>query len=85
MEPGEQATGWTGDGESIYAYRPSVPARIYQVELKSGRRQLWKELSPPDPAGIYFIRSPHISADGKSYAYNYSRFLSDLYVVDGLK
>jgi hypothetical protein len=85
MEPGEQATGWTGDGGSIYAYRPSVPARIYQVELKSGRRQLWKQLAPPDPAGIYFIRLPHISADGKAYAYNYTRGLSDLYLLDGLK
>ncbi len=73
MEPGEQAIGWTGDGESVYAYRPSVPARVYQIELKSGRRKLWKELVLPDPAGIYFIRPPHISSDGKSYAYNYSR------------
>ncbi len=56
MEPGEQAIGWTGDGESVYAYRPSVPARVYQIELKSGRRKLWKELVLPDPAGIYFIR-----------------------------
>ena len=85
MEPGEQAIGWTGDGSSIYAYRPSVPARIYRVELSSGHRQLWKELSPAEPSGVTFIRPPHISDDGKSYAYNYSRFLSYLYVVDGLK
>jgi Tol biopolymer transport system component len=85
MKLGEQAAGWTGNGESIYAYRPSVPAHIYQVELKSGRRQLWKELAPPDLTGVYFLRPPHISADGKSYAYNYSRFFSDLYVVDGFK
>jgi Tol biopolymer transport system component len=82
MEPGEQAFAWTGDGESIYA---SVPAETYKVELKSGRRQLWKKLAPPDPTGVYFIRAPHISADGKSYAYNYSRFFSDLYIVDGLR
>jgi len=74
-----------GNGESIFAYRPSVPAHIYQVKLKSGRRQLWKELAPPDLAGVYFLRPPHISADGKSYVYNYSHFFSDLYVVDGLK
>jgi DNA-binding beta-propeller fold protein YncE len=85
MEPGEHPTGWTGDGGSIYVYRPAVPANVYQVELKSGRRQLWKQLAPPDPTGIYFIRLPHISADGKAYAYNYSRFLSDLYLLDGLK
>jgi eukaryotic-like serine/threonine-protein kinase len=85
MEAGEQAIGWTGDGNSIYVYRPAVPARVFTVELATGKRQLWKELSPGDPAGVYFIRPPHIAYDGKTYAYNYARILSDLYVVDGLK
>jgi hypothetical protein len=34
---------------------------------------------------INFTRSPHIAADGKAYAYNYNRILSDLYLVDGLR
>jgi eukaryotic-like serine/threonine-protein kinase len=85
MEAGEQAIGWTGDGNSIYVYRPAVPARVFTIELATGKRQLWKELSPADPAGVYFIRPPHIAYDGKTYAYNYARILSDLYVVDGLK
>jgi len=82
---GEIAFGWTGDGKGVYAYRPSVPARVFQIDLQSGKRQLWKELSPPDPTGINYIRPPHISADGKAYAYNYNRVLSDLYLVEGLK
>jgi hypothetical protein len=85
MEPGEQPIGWTADAGSIYAYRPTVPARVFRVELATGKRQLWKELTPADPVGDYFIRPPHIAADGKSYAYNYGRILSDLYVADGLK
>jgi eukaryotic-like serine/threonine-protein kinase len=85
LNPGEVAFGWTGDGKSVYAYRPTVPALVYRVELSTGHRQLWKELNPPDPAGINFIRTPHISADGKAYAYNYSRVLSELFLVDGLK
>jgi Tol biopolymer transport system component len=85
LSPAEVAFGWTGDGKGVYVYRPTVPAVVYRVELSSGHRQLWKELNPPDPAGINFIRTPHISADGKAYAYNYSRVLSDLYLVDGLK
>jgi eukaryotic-like serine/threonine-protein kinase len=85
MNPGEVAFGWTGDGKSVYVYRPAVPAVVYRVELSTGRRQLWKELNPPDPAGINFIRTPHISADGKAYAYNYNRVLSELFLVDGLK
>lgn len=66
-------------------YRSAVPVKVFEVELASGKRKLWKELNPPDPAGINFIRTPHISADGKSYAYNYNRILSDLFLVDGLK
>ena len=85
MEPGEVAFGWTGDGRRVYVYRPAVPALVYRVELSTGQRELWKELNPPDPAGINFIRTPHVSADGKSYAYNYNRVLSELFLVDGLK
>ena len=85
LEPAEIAFGWTGDGKSIYAYKPAMPVRVFEIELASGRRRLWKELDPPDPAGINFIRTPHISADGKAYAYNYNRILSDLYLVDGLR
>jgi Tol biopolymer transport system component len=85
MEPGEQPIGWTAGGASIYVYRPTVPARIFRVELATGKRSLWNELSPADPVGVYFIRPPHIASDGKSYAYNYGRILSDLYVADGLK
>jgi eukaryotic-like serine/threonine-protein kinase len=85
MEAGEQPIGWTPDGASIYVYRPTVPARVFRVELATGKRQLWKELTPIDPVGVFFIRPPHIANDGKSYVYNYGRILSDLYVADGLK
>jgi eukaryotic-like serine/threonine-protein kinase len=85
LEAGEVAFGWTGDGQSVYVYRSAVPAKVFEVALATGKRKLWKELNPPDPAGINFIRTPHISADGKWYAYNYNRVLSDLYLVDGLK
>src|SRR5207237_8582266 len=52
MEPGEQPIGWTGDGANIYAYRPAVPARIFRVELATGKRLLWKELAPADPVVV---------------------------------
>ena len=85
LSPGEVAFGWAGDGKSVYAYRPAVPALVYRVDLSTGKRELWKELDPPNPAGINFIRAPHISADGKAYAYNYNRVLSELFLVDGVK
>jgi len=85
LQPGEVAIAWTGDGRGVYAYQSALPTKVYEVDWASGRRQLWKELLPADVAGVTFIRSPHISADGKSYAYSYNRILSQLYLVDGLR
>jgi hypothetical protein len=31
-----------------------------------------------------YIWKPRITPDGKSYAYNYERMLSDLYILSGL-
>jgi len=53
--------------------------------VASGRRRPWKELTPPDPAGVLAIGPIKMSADGRSYVYSYRRLIDDLYVVDGLK
>ena len=34
--------------------QPFLPR--YIASMSTGHRQLWKELNPPDPAGINFIR-----------------------------
>ena len=62
-----------------------LPARVYRLDLATGRRELWRELMPPNPAGVLFIRPPHFSTDGKSYAYSYRRTLSELFLAEGLK
>ena len=77
---------WNADGRRLYvAVRYKYPLYVYLLDLSTGKREFWKELTPPDPAGITLFYNPHISADGKSYAYSYIRILSDLYLVDGLK
>jgi outer membrane protein assembly factor BamB len=86
LDHGEVPSTFTADGNSIYVYRPGeLPAKVYRLNLSTGRKQLWKELMPSDPAGIYYIRPPLFSSDGNAYAYSYARLLSDLYVVDGPK
>jgi hypothetical protein len=54
------------------------------VEVATGRREPWKTITPQDPAGI-FNADLMLAPDGKSYAYNAKRSLSDLYLVDGLR
>ena len=82
----EAPTGWSADGRSLYVFRfGEIPAKVFELELSTGKRKLWKELVPADSAGIDTIRGITITPDAKAYVYGYIRTLSDLYVVDGLK
>ncbi len=83
---GEFPIRWTADGRALYLSRPQErPAKIYRLDISSGRKELWKEILPSDPAGLYDIPRILLTADGKSYAYSYARLLSELYLVEGLK
>ena len=84
--PGEFPLRYTADGRSIYVWkRGDLPARVSRLDLESGRREVWKDLLPADPAGVERISNVLVTPDGKGYAYCYARLLSDLFVVEGLK
>jgi serine/threonine protein kinase len=86
FQPGEQPIEWSADGKSIYVYRPGeFPAKVYQLDLATGKRSLWRSLAPADPAGVSQIGPIVMTPDGASYIYGYHRTLSDLYLVEGLK
>jgi Tol biopolymer transport system component len=85
LADGEYPLRFTPDGRTLYVWKRDVPAHVYAIDVASGRRELWKDLMPLDPAGIERISNVVVTPDGKSYAYTYSRQLSDLFVVEGLK
>ena len=77
---------WTRDGRSLYVQRGSgVPARVDLIDVASGARRPWRELRPPDPAGVLTIGPVLLSEDGESYLYSYRRQLDDLFLVEGLR
>ena len=63
----------------------TCPRASTAIDLETGKHELWKELMPLDPSGVERISNVVVTPDGKSYAYTYSRLLSDLFVVEGLK
>jgi eukaryotic-like serine/threonine-protein kinase len=86
VEIGERPVGFTTDDRSLFVYRyAEMPARVFKLDLATGKRSLWKQLLPPDPAGVDHIGGIIISADEKSYVYSYYPNLSDLYLVEGAK
>jgi hypothetical protein len=86
MEPGDIPINWSTDGHSIFLYRSGeVPAKVYRVELATGKRSVWKQIAPLDPTGVSTIGPIVMTPDGKTYVYGFHRTLGDLYLVEGLK
>ena len=85
LSPGE-AFDWTPDPKFIYVHQwKQPPVKIYRLNIETGQRQLFKELTPSDTKGLCDMPKIRFSADGRSYIYGYTRLLSDLYVVTGLQ
>jgi serine/threonine protein kinase len=83
--PGEAPAQWTPDGKSLLISGAEIPARVFVVDLATGKRKVFGTYAPADPTGLAPLSAPNYSRHLKSYVYNYSRITSDLYIVDGSK
>jgi hypothetical protein len=72
---------WRADGRAIYMGRFFEDRyRIDEVDLATGKRRLWKDLTPLNP-----IRTVRMTLDGKAYAYDVRSGPSTLFLVRGLR
>ena len=86
IQDGEIPVAWSDDGQSVFVTRNRDQSRaVSRVNLKSGERVAWKTITPADLAGVTRLSGLHITGDGKSYAYSYTRELGELYLVEGLR
>lgn len=85
IESGEDAIRWSVDGKYLFVVSGGIPARVYRVEVNTGRRQLVYTLAPSDAAGLWNIAPVLLSPDGRSYVYSDYKILSDLYVASGMR
>ncbi len=84
--PGDLPVAWADGGRSLLVRtQGELPARVERLDLDTGRRELWKELMPADPAGVQEILGVVPTPDLQHYAYTYLRLLTELYVVEGLR
>ncbi len=83
ISPHDTPVGWRADGRSIYLmthHDRNNMMPITVLDLETGHRTLWKEISPVIP--VDQIGNPKITPDGRAYAYNYSYVRSELYLWD---
>jgi hypothetical protein len=86
LPAGEAMSGWGPDSASILVWdRNAVPAQVDRVDLATGRRTRVLTVAPPDPVGVQGIQILLATPDAAAYAYNVTRKLSELYLVEGLE
>jgi WD40 repeat protein len=87
VEPGESPIRFNTDGSALYVARSgNYPVPVYKVDVKSGRRQLLREIMPADRSGLTPQRTDrgfiHATPDGTVFAYTYTRWRGNLYLVE---
>jgi len=91
MDVDDEPLVFGDDGRSLFVTTGDYtrfPLRVVRLDTQTGRRQPWLQLTPPDLAGVSLARdyvNPRITPNGRHYAYSYSRYQSNLYVVRGLR
>jgi serine/threonine protein kinase len=93
LDPDDTPVQWSADGRFIYVLAPvAYPARVYRFDLNTQHKSLWREFLPADVAGLVTVAVGNdsqpelvITPDGRGYAYQYYRGLSDLFLVEGLR
>jgi hypothetical protein len=87
LDTRERPLVFAPDGGSLFLVKPwdSAPMVIERLDLASGARERWREITATDPAGVSRLMPPALTPDGRYYAYSVHRVLSELYLVSGLR
>jgi hypothetical protein len=80
---------WSADGRGlILRWDPlacPAPARLFRLDLASGRRDWVGNLGPPLRAGLLGVGGVCVARQGEAYAYFENSILNNLFLVDGLE
>ena len=85
VQLGERPVRWLPDGNSLLIATYEAPNVIYEIELATGKRKPFRTMPIPEGLKAQDVGSPIFAKDFKSYVYAYTRIISDLYIVEGLK
>jgi eukaryotic-like serine/threonine-protein kinase len=83
----DRVIGGSPSAEIVYLTpdTSAVPQQILKLNLGTGLRQPFVNVSPADPAGIVALSSPIFTPGEKRYVYTQVRAFSVLYVAMGLR
>lgn len=80
----DEVIGWSSGGRSVFVWDQDLPARLFAVDVDTGRRELVQAVEPTSTVGSMYARLV-ASSDGKTVAYRLRRGLYAIYLADGLQ
>jgi eukaryotic-like serine/threonine-protein kinase len=85
VQPNDRPIQISEDGKTAFVVNTNgLSSAVYRVNIDTGARQLIKTLEMKDPTGGFGITRVVGSPDGRYFAYNTLRQLSELYLLQGL-
>ena len=85
LEPGFTPLQWCPDHRLVLHRYDQGPPQLWKVDIVTGKRELWKDVTPPNPVGLLDLTPIRVSPDCQSYAYSPLNVLSQVYLVTGLR
>jgi len=90
LEPDDELVQWSGDGGALFVRGSEKETlTLFRVDLKSGRREPWKEIAPLDPATFLEFesgpRGVRVTPDGRTVAYSFYTRSTYLVMLKGLR
>ena len=85
LRPGESPIRFSGDGRGLLvAHGNGLPWVVERMDIATGRRTPALEIRAREAAGLR-LSIIDVTPDARHYVHSYSRLLTDLFVVKGLK
>jgi hypothetical protein len=86
-QPSDQLVQWNADGKSmIVRGAEEMPLTLYKIDLATGRRERWKQLTPADMTGFLEFGTGQtgvrVTPDERCYTYTYYSDLETLVQID---
>jgi Tol biopolymer transport system component len=85
LTPGFTPLQWCEDGRLVLHRYDQLPPQLWKVDIRTGKLEPWKQVTPPDPVGLLDLTPIRVSPDCQSYAYSPLNVLSQVYLVTGLQ
>jgi len=86
IAPGEKIINWHGDSDNLFlAHADGINVQIYNLNLTTGKRQLWTTFSPQDKTARVGHSAVFITPDGLHFAYQSQKIHSTLFLATGLR